>query len=73
MKDTPRIAYLKQQIAYYKKLGQRKNLTGNRPYVAVQMTLEVLEAELKLAQAGKQPMYKYQLYSNLANEVKGWK
>ena len=72
MKDTPRVAYLKKAIAYNKRLLKIPNLQGNRPYVAVQMMIEVLEAELNRAQSGKPPMYKAQSYSDLSNETKVW-
>ena len=67
MKDTKRVAYLKKSIKYYELLGKRKNLKGNRPYVAVSMTLGVLKTELARALAGQEPMYKAQDYSEMDN------
>ena len=65
-----RISGLKKAIVQTKKLQKlaRKGqieLAGYRPMIALQIQLDVYRAELARAKAGKEPLYKYQWYSDL--------
>lgn len=63
MNRKQRIIELKKAIKLMERLEKKKNLQGNRPYVAVQMQKEVYQMELVRALGGKEPAYKLMWYS----------
>lgn len=68
-KDTPRVKYLKEGIAYLEKLEKKPNLEGYRPYTAVKMQKQVYQAELFRALKGEKPMYQTPHYAQLDNSA----
>lgn len=59
---------MRKAIKELERMAKRKNLQGNRPYVAVQMQKEVYQMELARALKGLEPVYKWQWYSDDVND-----